>query len=203
MNQPVQPEKAPVKLSHKAVYELYDWVENLFIALLIVILIFTFLFRVVTVVGSSMTNTLKEGDYLVITNLNETPKTGDIIVVESEVLNEPLIKRVIATGGQWVDIDFETWSVYVGDTPDTMEKLDEPYVLYQNGVPMRYEYTKENYPMQIEEGYIFVMGDNRNGSLDSRDPALGPIEEHLIFGRAVLRLFPVSSFGVLSNGEGR
>ncbi len=186
-----------VKASHRAVYETFDWAENFFFAILAVILVFTFLFRVVTVVGTSMTNTLQEGDYLVISNLGEPVKTGDIIVVKSEALNEPLIKRVIATGGQWVDIDFDTWSVYVGDTPDTMEKLDEPYVLYHEGVPMRYEYTKENYPMQIEEGYVFVLGDNRNGSMDSRDPAVGAIEEHLVFGRVLLRLFPISAFGTV------
>lgn len=184
--------------ARRAVYECFEWTETFLFALVCVILLFTLLCRVVTVVGTSMTDTLQEKDYLVISNLFYTPQTGDIVVIQAPSYDEntPLIKRVIATGGQFVDIDFEKWEVFVGDSPDRMEKLDEPYIRRPEGVAMLSYGSADNFPLQVEEGFVFVMGDNRNGSLDSR--SLGPIDTRYIIGKAVLRLFPFSSFGAVA-----
>ena len=184
--------------SHRPIYEALDWVEVFLTALVCVVLLFTFVFRIVVVSGSSMSNTLQNGDYLVLSALGKTPECGDIVVLQVNTYSEgkkPLIKRVIAKGGQWVDIDFATWTVSVGDTPETMEVVDEPYVLFQEDQWMAGYATEDQYPMQVEEGHLFVMGDNRNGSLDSRDPLIGQVDEHYVIGRAVFRLFPVQSFG--------
>ena len=198
---PEQNKKKETKLLSRALYEAIDWIEVFLTALVTVILIFTFFFRIVVVSGSSMANTLQENDYLILSELGQPAENGDIVVLQINNYEEgrkPLIKRVIATGGQWVDIDFDTWKVYVGDTKETMEPIDEPYVLYQEGVRMRYAHTKDQYPMQVEEGHIFVLGDNRDGSLDSRDFSIGQVDENYIIGKAVFRLFPTTSFGTLN-----
>ena len=192
------PQKKPAK--SRAVYETLDWVEIFLSALVTVILIFTFFFRLVVVNGESMTNTLQPEDHLGISTLFYTPSRGDIVVLQVpsyEDGKKPLIKRVIATGGEWVDIDFDTWQVYVGSSPETLEPIDEPYVRYLDGEQMRYAYTKEQYPMQIRPGHLFVMGDNRNGSLDSRDSIIGQINENYVMGHVLLRLFPLDTFGTV------
>lgn len=196
-NEPASTPKPQHSLSSRATYELLDWTEVLLSALVGLILVLTFLFRIVVVSGSSMSDTLQNNDYLVLSNLGSEPKTGDIVVLQVNSYADgtrPLIKRVIATGGQWVDIDFDTWQVSVGDSPDTLQPLEEPYVLHQSGLMLGYD-TQDKYPMQVEEGYLFVMGDNRNGSLDSRDELIGQIDKHYVIGRAVFRLFPFQSFG--------
>ena len=198
MNAPV-PQRPP-KQKNPPVYEAFDWVETFLAAFITVILVFTFLFRIVVVNGTSMTNTLQENDYLILSKLSEEPKRGEIVVLQVNTYEDgkkPLIKRVIATGGQWVDIDFDTWSVYVGDTRETMEKIEEDYVLFRPDVRMHYAYTAEEYPKQVPEGKLFVMGDNRNGSMDSRDPIIGFVPADHVLGRAVFRLFPLSSIGAL------
>ena len=198
MNTTLPEQNATKQSSHRPVYEVLDWLEVFLTALVCVVLLFTFVFRIVVVSGSSMSNTLQNGDYLVLSALGKTPECGDIVVLQVNTYSEgkkPLIKRVIAKGGQWVDIDFATWTVSVGDTPETMEVVDEPYVLFQEDQWMAGYATEDQYPMQVEEGHLFVMGDNRNGSLDSRDPLIGQVDEHYVIGRAVFRLFPVQSFG--------
>lgn len=200
MNNPLTKQNTPTAKKARALYEAIDWLEVLLSALVAVILLFTFLFRIVVVSGESMTNTLQENDYLILSTLNYTPENGDIVVLQVNSYEDgtkPLIKRVIATGGQWIDIDFESWQVYVGDTPETMQPIEEDYVRFQEDVLMRYSYTEDQYPLQIEEGHLFVMGDNRNGSLDSRDPVIGQVNENYVIGRAVFRLFPLSAFGTL------
>ncbi|MBP3685748.1 MAG: signal peptidase I [Clostridia bacterium] len=198
MNTTLPEQNTPKRPSHRPVYEALDWMEVFLTALVCVVLLFTFVFRVVVVSGSSMSNTLQNGDYLVLSSLGGKPECGDIVVLQVNTYSEgkkPLIKRVIAKGGQWVDIDFATWTVSVGDTPETMEPIDEPYVLFHEDQWMAGYATEDQYPMQIEEGHLFVMGDNRNGSLDSRDPLIGQVDEHYVIGRAVFRLFPVQAFG--------
>ncbi len=193
MNQTPTPDKKTKSL--RGVFELVDWAQTILIALVSVILIFTFFFRIVVVSGDSMNDTLTDNDYLIISKLGYQPKNGDIVVVQANAFGEkkPLIKRVIATSGQWIYIDFTTWEVFVGDTEDTMEKIDEPYIRREEGKFMDYPQMQYDYPMQVEEGHIFVMGDNRNNSYDSRE--LGPIDENYVIGHAILRLFP--AFGAL------
>ena len=174
--------------------ELYEWVETFLVALAAVILIFTFLVKVVTVSGDSMRETFHNGDRLIISSIGYTPETGDVVVVDvshnlekfGQTSNAPYIKRVIATEGQTVNIDPFSWAVYVDG-----KKLDEPYVYRCNNLPMT-RGTIE-YPYTVPEGCVFLMGDNRNGSSDSR--MLGAVESEYILGKVILRLVP--DFGVI------
>ncbi len=173
----------------------YEWVETFVIALICVIVLFTFFLKFVTVDGSSMYSTLESGDRLLISDVFYTPKTGDIVVVDVSAnldahreygisSSAPYIKRVIATENQEVYIDPETWTVYVDG-----EALDEPYVYHCNTDSMYIDVTgKIPNPYTVSEDCVFVMGDNRNGSTDSR--LLGEIHEDYILGRAFFRLAP-------------
>ena len=160
------------------------YVHDLIYLLAVVMLVFMLLFRIVIVSGSSMYSTLWNGDWLLVTGsiLYQEPEAGDIIVASKDSFNdgEPIIKRVIATEGQTVDIDFEAGIVYVDGTA-----LEEDYT-----------YTTTNvqegivFPITIADGCIFAMGDNRNGSKDSRHPEIGMIDTREVLGRAVFLLFP-------------
>ena len=166
--------------------EMLDWLQCIVSALVACILVFTFAFRVAGVIGESMLPTLEGGDRLIISKLFYTPKYGDIVVLRKEEFkSEPIIKRVIATEGQTVDIDFEAGVVYVDG-----EALEEPYV---NDLTHERESFTE--PVTVPEGCVFVMGDNRNRSTDSRYAAIGCVDTRLILGKAYLRLTPISRFG--------
>ena len=181
--------------------DLFDWIEVLVHAILAVVLCFSFLFRIATIDGDSMMNTLVEGERVVINNIFYTPKAGDIVVISRNKQNDvyddnpqdkPIIKRIIATEGQSVDIDFEQGIVYV----DGVE-LDEPYTK-----PMQpYEkYAKYDiqFPVTVDEGCVFVLGDNRPVSLDSRSSQIGEygmIDTRYILGHAVFRVFPFNKIG--------
>lgn len=168
--------------------EVLDWLQCIVSGIVICILVFTFLFRTVGVVGSSMVPTLEEGDRLIISSLFYKPKYGDIVVLRKEQFkSEPIIKRVIATEGQTVDIDFEQGLVYVDGVA-----LEEPYV----NAPT-YEMEDFDEPVTVPEGCVFVMGDNRNRSTDSRTSSIGCVDERLIIGKAYLRLTPLHKFGGL------
>lgn len=158
-----------------------------FVALLAgVVLIFSLLFRVVVVSGPSMKNTLYNGDYILLLNsaLYNEPKYGDIIVACKDSFNhgEPIIKRVIATEGQTVDIDFEAGIVYVDGVA-----LDEPYTNTPTNVQ-----EGMRFPLVVNEGCVFVMGDNRNSSKDSRSLEIGQIDKREILGKALFLVFPGS-----------
>lgn len=172
----------PKKKKKGLVAELYDWLDTFCFALAIMVVLFLFVFRYVTVDGNSMNNTLQNGDKLIISNLNYEPETGDIVVIYIEGANKPYIKRVIATEGQTVKIDFEKWEVYVDGV-----LLDEPYVNFREGEDMHYA-AFYNGEFVVPEGQVYVMGDNRNDSRDSR--VLGCLEEHNIIGRVIIRLGP-------------
>ena len=149
-----------------------------------ILLVLLLLFRIVIVSGPSMNNTLLDGDYLLLlsNNLYPNPKHGDIIVASKESFDNgaPIVKRVIATGGQTVDIDFATGSVYVDDA-----LLKEDYI---NELTFLEEGTE--FPLTVPEGSIFVMGDNRNHSSDSRDSRLGTVDTRYVIGKAVMIAFP-------------
>ena len=168
--------------------EALDWLQCIVSALVVCILLFTFVFRVIGVVGSSMVPTLENGDRLIVSKLFLEPKYGDIVVLRKrEFKEEPIIKRVIATEGQTVDIDFDEGVVYVDNVA-----LDEPYV--NALVHEREDFTE---PITVPEGCIFVMGDNRNRSTDSRYASIGCVDERLLIGKAYFRLFPFSKIGGL------
>ncbi len=163
--------------------EMYEWVQALVSSVLVIVLIFTFVIRLVGVDGHSMLPNLQHGDRLLMLNsmFCGEYEAGDIVIVRKEsFLREQIVKRVIATGGQTVDIDFTTGSVWVDD-----QLLDEPYI-------NELTFTDEGleFPVTLQDNEVFVMGDNRNASSDSRDPSLGPVDERYIVGKAVILAFP-------------
>jgi signal peptidase I len=162
----------------------YEWVQALVCSVLTVVLIFTFAVRIVRVSGESMRETLQDQDMLVVLNnwLCGGYEQGDIVILQRDDFygGEPIVKRVIATEGQTVDIDFDAGVVYVDGTA-----LEEPYTREPT-------WTQEGteFPLTVPEGCIFVMGDNRNDSDDSRDSALGPVDTRCVLGRALLLAVP-------------
>lgn len=163
--------------------DLYEWVQALVCSVLIVVVLFTFVIRLIGVDGRSMVPTLQHGDRLLVLNsiLYDDYKYGDVVVLRKDsFLREPIVKRVIATGGQSVDIDFDTGSVYVDG-----KLLHEDYI---NELTFLEEGTE--FPLTVPEGSIFVMGDNRNHSSDSRDSRLGTVDTRYVIGKAVLLAFP-------------
>ena len=142
-----------------------------------------------------MENTLHDGEYVLVRTAFYEPTQGDIVVVHDKSLDglygDPLIKRVIAVGGQTVDIDFDTWTVTVDGVV-----IDEPYIKLDPSVNLTSAWT---YPLTVPEGEVFVMGDNRDHSGDSRSASVGTVDERCIVGKAALRYFPFDKFGVLEN----
>lgn len=163
--------------------ELYEWVQALVCSVLVVVLIFTFVIRLIGVDGSSMEPTLKHGDRLLVLNsmLYDDYRYGDIVVLRKDTfMEDPIVKRVIATEGQSVDIDFETGSVYVDGV-----LLKEEYI---NELTFLEEGTE--FPLTVPKGSVFVMGDNRNHSSDSRDSRLGTVDARYVIGKAVFLIYP-------------
>ncbi len=166
---------------------LFDWANALIVALVAVVLLLTFVFRQVTVSGSSMTDTLQSEDRLIITNFMYKPKYGDIVVIShGNNYDSRIIKRVIATEGQALSINYDTGDVIVDGVI-----LNEPYI---KGKTISAKHPTD-IPERIPTGYVFVMGDNREGSLDSRSVEIGIIPVENIIGKAEWRIFPLESFG--------
>lgn len=189
--------------------EVFEWLDIIVTSMIAVVIIFTFLFRLVTIVGDSMQNSFYGGEKIVITNLFYEPEYGDVVVIsrnahnnalENKSFAEPIIKRVIATGGQYVNIDFDTGVVYVGNDMSTMEALSEPYTKAPT-----YTRADVEFPVYVPEGYVFVLGDNRNDSKDSRFKEIGEdglVNVKYILGKAVFRVFPFTRAGVIEGVEG-
>ncbi len=178
--------------------ELFDWLEILITAIILLVVLFSFVFKVVTISGRSMQNTLLHGEKVIISNLGYEPKRGDIVVISRNANNltnsadadTAIIKRIIATEGQVVDIDFQSGTVYV------------------DGVALKEEYTKSptnlrgdvDFPVVVKAGCVFVLGDNRNDSTDSRNSSIGDggmVDTRYILGKALYRIFPLNGFGGL------
>ncbi len=161
------------------------------------ILVFLLLFRVVVVSGTSMNSTLLDGDYLLLLSntFYHEPQYGDIIVASKESFDNgaPIVKRVIATEGQEVDIDFEKGIVKVDGVV-----LDEPYTLTPTTVSEGMEF-----PLTVDEGCIFVMGDNRNGSKDSRHPEIGLVDKREVLGKVFFLFLPGTNEGEVPQDFGR
>ena len=166
-----------------------EYLHDLIYILTAVVLLCLLCFRVVVVTGSSMYNTLIDGDYLLLisSTFYRQPQQGDIIVASKDSFDDgkPIVKRVIATEGQFVDIDFETGTVYVDGVA-----LDEAYT-----------YTKTtldegvSFPLRVEAGHVFVMGDNRDRSKDSRSPEIGQVDHREILGKAIFLFMPGTDGG--------
>ena len=169
--------------------DLYFWLQALVMALIALILVFTFVGRVIGVQGSSMVPTLHDKDMLLLQSIGYEPKPGDIVVLTKEsFMAQPIVKRVIAVGGQTVDIDYAAGTVAVDGVA-----LEEDYIneaMYE--LPPDYATHVE-----VPKGSIFVMGDNRNKSSDSRDPRLGTVDVRYVLGRARFVLLPFQDFGVI------
>ncbi len=168
----------------------YNVLSDLVSCLVFVTILFVFAIRLVGVDGQSMYPTLQDGDRLtLLSNFVYRPEVGDIVVLKAPGFEQgPLVKRVIAMDGQTVDIDFETGDVWVDGV-----LLDEPYI---NDPTTRYEGV--NFPLTVPEGYVFVLGDNRLHSSDSRDPSIGCIDKRYVLGKALQVIYPISRFGGVS-----
>ena len=188
VNQP-RPVRSPKRKKENWQSNVLMYLHDLVRLLAVIVLVSMLLFRVVVVSGPSMYDTLLDGDYLlVLSNLfYQEPKHGDVIIISKASFDNgaPIVKRVIATEGQVVDIDFELGIVYVDGQP-----LDEPYT-----------HTKTNlqegiqFPLTVDEGCIFVLGDNRNSSKDSRNPQIGLINEHEVLGKVCMLFLPGTHYG--------
>ena len=177
----------PFKDRYKRNKDILEWYDALAVAVAVIALVFTFGLRVVQVDGHSMQPTLLNGERLLMTPL-KTPDYGDVVIVDSYIpYGKPLVKRVIAKGGDTICIDYETGTVAVNG-----EVLQEDYI----AEPTYLGYDVE-FPYTVPEGTVFVMGDNRNNSLDSRSSYVGCIDERDILGKVLLCFLPVSDFGVV------
>lgn len=179
-------EKAAAAEVRSARGEVYEWIQCLVFALIFCVILFVFFFRLVDVVGDSMNPTLENADKMVVSDLFYKPKQGDIVIFrKDEYKPEALVKRVIATEGQTVEIDFNKGRVYVDGV-----LLDEPYI----AEPTRNQIDFTGIQV-VPEGCVFVMGDNRNESADSRDSRIGMVDERLIIGKVLFTVFPLDHIG--------
>ena len=177
--------------------DLFFWLQALVAALITLILLFTFVGRIIGVDGESMYPTLHHGDLLLLQSIGYEPEQGDVVVLtkEFDASEGPIVKRVIAVGGQTVDIDYDAGTVSVDG-----QVLDEPYINEAMVPPANYEHLTH---VEVPEGSIFVMVDNRNHSSDSRDVTLGTVDERYVLGRAVWILLPFQNFGAVPDGTER
>ena len=165
----------------------YEWIQSLLIALAVCVVVFLFFVRIIDVKGTSMVPTLQDADKMLISGLFYKPKAGDIVVFKKDEYNpnRALVKRIIATEGQTVNIDFDNGIVYIDGEP-----IEEEYI---NDLTNR----KLDFigPQTVPEGCVFVMGDNRNMSTDSRKKEIGMVDARLIIGKVYMVIFPMTSFG--------
>jgi signal peptidase I len=197
----------------KLISEIYDWIENLVLAVVAVVFVFVFIARLSIVSGASMERTLQDKDYLVVSNpfFTYDPEAGDIVVIHTDKYSEPLVKRVIATEGQEIIIKYcadlgsmggTLYDIYVDGV-----LLDEEYAFYDDRLPF-IEPSGEVMEIHrvgnistakatVPEGCVFVLGDNRNNSKDSRSGQVGFINENFILGKCVFRILPAQKFGSL------
>ncbi len=165
---------------------LFETLEAVIYALILMIVFMTFFFRIISVSGVSMLDTLHDFDKVLISRFNYAPKCGDVVVIKrGQYLNQPLVKRIIATEGQSLKIDYNNQAVFVDGTKINESYLKEPMICQGD----------DYIPEKIPKGYSFVMGDNRNKSLDSRSGTVGLIENKNIVGKAVLIIFSLHKTG--------
>ena len=175
----------------------YEWLQLFLGCVVAAVVLFNCVARLTRVDGDSMDNTLQHGEILLIWSLGYSPQQGDVVVLNKTPVilpgwTEPraIVKRVIATGGQTVDIDYGSGAVYVDG-----QRLDEPYIKEEMYLP--YSATMQQTHWVVPEGSVFVMGDNRNGSTDSRHELLGAVEEEFVLGRVFAILWPLDQLGLI------
>lgn len=160
---------------------IYDTVGSAAAAAVIIAVVFTFCLRMVGVEGNSMLPTLSDGDWLAVKSINSSINAGDVVIItQPNSMDKPLVKRVIAKGGDTVDIDFDSHVVTVNG-----KVLDEPYIAEPTAVS-----ADVQFPLTVEPGQLFVLGDNRNNSMDSRYSVIGCVDENYILGVAKYKLYP-------------
>lgn len=170
---------------HKSIFE---WCSSVMSSFVVIFIIFCFLFRVVQVSGGSMLQTLQNKDWLLVSSVGRV-EVGDIVVATPPTYEGgPVIKRVIAKEGDEVFIDFERGEVLVNGVV-----LDEPYI----NTPTNVSYDIE-FPVVVPEDTVFLMGDNRNDSLDSRSTQIGFVDEKYVLGRVILRIFPMKKIDYIN-----
>ncbi len=175
-------EKKEQTFKNKLIINLYDLASVLTVAVVAIALIFTLIFRVVGVVGQSMEPTLYDGDWLIVSAFDLEPEYAQVVIItQPNSFDEPIVKRIIATEYQVVDINFFTGEVYVDGV-----LLEEEYI---NNETTNYEGI--DFPVQVPEGCVFVMGDNRQHSTDSRSDSIGFIDENYILGVVKFRVFSI------------
>jgi signal peptidase I, bacterial type len=168
--------------------EIYDWLQCIVVALVISILLFVFVGRVTGIIGPSMEKTLIDGDKVIISNMFYQPKRGDIVIITKKSFDkDPIVKRIIATENQTVDIDFKTGEVRVDGVLQ-----NEPYIAA--ATHKQYDVT---FPVTVPKGSVFVMGDNRNVSYDSRASVIGMIDTRCILGKVYARITPINKIGII------
>lgn len=180
-NKTIEKTKRNSGKNDNSVMTLYDWVQCVVYALVAGVLIFIFVGRAINIEGASMFPTLHNGDKVIVSDLFYTPKMGDVVVLRTLSYGpDPLVKRIIATEGQTVDIDFEAGLVYVDGIALTENYVNAPI------------YFRDSFagPVKVPEGCIFVLGDNRNESSDSRHESIGMVDERCIIGKVVCILLP-------------
>lgn len=175
------------EISDTAWTSVFHWLYGIVGFLFVLFVVFILFFKVVEVDGESMAPTLNDNDKLLVYTLNYTPKQGDIVVIGSNDDEQTLIKRIIATENQTVEVDYETGKVIV----DGME-INEDYVSEMSEP----EDNEISYPYTVPENCVFVMGDNRNESRDSRSKVIRAVDEFRIVGKAIVRLYPISDSNI-------
>ena len=175
------PELTPQEKSRR---EIYDWIYCLSVALIICVVIFAFFIRLIDVRGTSMNPTLNNNDKMLVSGLFYEPKVGDVVVFKKDEYDpeRALVKRVIAVEGQVINMDFDRGIVYVDGVP-----IEEDYIM--EPTTNKIDFIG---PQTVPEGCVFVMGDNRNASTDSRKKEIGMVDTRLILGRAYAVVYPLS-----------
>lgn len=182
---------------------LFEWLELLAVVLVIIVTLFTFVISVVGVDGSSMYPTLHDRDLMLVQRIGYSPQQGDVVVLRKDntFANQALVKRVIATGGQTVYIDYDANTITVDG-----QTLEEPYLNFEYDDLYGSDYMADrvdldpqyvNQAFTVPEGCVFVCGDNRNHSSDSRVAQLGMVDERYVIGRVLMVFFPFTHFGLV------
>ena len=178
-------EKEKLSPAEKSRREIYDWIQSLMAALIFCVILFSFFIRLIDVNGPSMNPTLYNGDKMLVSNLFYKPRAGDVVIFKTDNYDpeKALVKRIVATEGQEINIDFENGIVYVDGQP-----LEEPYVA--EPIHSKLDFIG---PKTVPEGCVFVLGDNRNSSRDSRYTQIGMVDERMILGKVYAVVYPFNS----------
>ena len=178
---------SPEEIQAAELKDTYEWIQCFMAALIFCVFLFLYIVKVIDVVGTSMYPTLNNGDKMIVSGLFYEPKVGDVVVFKKDGYdpNKALVKRVIAVAGQEINMDFEKGIVYIDG-----EEIHEDYIFEDT-------YNKLDFigPKTVPEHCVFVMGDNRNMSTDSRKKEIGMVDTRLILGRAYFVLFPAADMG--------